>query len=124
MSLSIEKLAKMLTADHKQVKCKLPIDKDKVKWLLNEKWEFVKQLIDPLDTEEGKAWIKQNRTFLPYAQKKRTTNHINITFSTHRNTGKKGYGRLTPNVGKSALSLHKQLRIIAQTLISKTCILK
>ena len=110
MSLSIEKLARMLTADHRQVKCKLPIDMDKVKWLIDTQQEYMTKLINPMNTEEGKGWVKQNYDFLMFAMRKRRTNHINVTYSAHRKNGKKGYGRLTPNVGKSALSLHKQIR--------------
>lgn len=114
MSLSVEKLTKMLSADHKQVKESMPIDKDKIQWLLDTKIDYMSNLINPLKTKEGDAWVKQNLDFLYHARNKcRRKNdgfYLTTTYSSHRKNGKKGYGRLTPNMGKSALSLNKYVR--------------
>jgi len=114
MSLSVEKLTKMLSMDHKQVKESIPIDKDKIQWLLDKKMDYMSNLINPLKTEEGNGWVKQNLDFLYHARNKCRRKgdgfYFITTYSSHRKNGKKGYGRLTPNMGKSALSLNKQVR--------------
>lgn len=110
MALSIEKLSNMLIPDHKSVKSKLPIDLSKIKWLLDTQQEYMAELINPLKTTDGEGWVKQNLDFLKYAKQYTRKGVINNSYSTNRKSGKKGYGRLTPDKGKSALSLNKSVR--------------
>jgi len=110
MTLSFEKLSQMLLADHKSVKTRMPIDLSKVTWLLDTQQEFMSELINPLKTIEGEGWVKQNLAFLKYAKQYTRKGYITNSYSTNRKSGKKGYGRNTPDKGKSALSLNKMVR--------------
>lgn len=114
--ISIQKLTAMLSEDHKQTKTKLPIDNNKLKWLLDTKREYMGTLINPMKTEEGDKWVKQNLDFILYSMKHtrkgkdNDTSYLFNTYSSHRKDGRRGYGRVTINKGKSALNLNKAVR--------------
>ena len=114
--ISIQKLTAMLSEDHKQTKTKLPIDNNKLKWLLDTKREYMGTLINPMKTKEGESWVKQNLDFILYSMKHTRkgkdidTSYLFNTYSSHRKDGRRGYGRVTINKGKSALALNKAVR--------------